>query len=105
MKLYTENQVRTIIGKAQMLNWDDEFLFSEDYLISSETPIELPTDEEIEEAALKQFPYPIDIKDKNDEIIKTRGVKPFNHAKIEKYRRAFTIGAKYVCSKIQGDRQ
>lgn len=46
-KLYTEEQVKTIIGKAQMLNWDDKFLFSEDYLISSETPIELPSDEEI----------------------------------------------------------
>ena len=47
MKLYTEEQVRTIIGKAQLLDWDDEFLFSEDYLISSENPIELPSDEEI----------------------------------------------------------
>lgn len=56
MKLYTEEQVRTIIGKAQMLNWDDEFLFSEDYLISSETPIELPSDEEIEQY-LQSFPY------------------------------------------------
>jgi len=34
-----------------MLNLDDEFLFSEDYLISSETPIELPSDEEIDTIA------------------------------------------------------
>lgn len=54
-RLYTEEQVRTIIGKAQMLNLDDEFLFSEDYLISSETPIELPTDEEIEKRINTQY--------------------------------------------------
>lgn len=47
MKLYTEQQVKTIIGKAQMLDWDDKFLFSEDYLIKSETAIELPIDDEI----------------------------------------------------------
>ena len=46
-KLYTEEQVRTIIGIAHMLYCDDEFLFSEDYLISSEQPIELPSDEDI----------------------------------------------------------
>jgi hypothetical protein len=98
MKIYTEEQVKAAILMKH-------YGLTIDYVLSKLTPIELPSDEEIEEAALKQFPYPIDIKDKNDEIIKTRGVKPFNHAKIEKYRRAFTIGAKYVCSKIQGDRQ
>lgn len=99
MKLYTEEQLREAYLSGMIVTVPFE------ELIERLTPIELPSDKEIEEAALKQFPYPIDIKDKNDEIIKTHGVKPFNHAKIEKYRRAFTIGAKYVCSKIQGDRQ
>lgn len=100
MRLYTEKQVKNFLKERTFLR--EETI---DAMCDSLTPIELPSDKEIEEAALKQFPYPIDIKDKNDEIIKTHGVKPFNHAKIEKYRRAFTIGAKYVCSKIQGDRQ
>lgn len=56
MKLYTEQQVKNIIGKAQMLDCDDKFLFSEDYLIKSQTAIELPSDEEIEQY-LKSFPY------------------------------------------------
>ena len=99
MKLYTEKELRTFFNDIYFLS------SSVDDAMEQLTPIELPSDKEIDEAALKQFPYPIDIKDKNDEIIKTHGVKPFNHAKIEKYRRAFTIGAKYVCSKIQGDRQ
>jgi hypothetical protein len=48
--------------------------------------------DEVEMMALLQYPYPLDVKDKNDKIIQTKGEKPFNHAKIEKYRRAFVIG-------------
>lgn len=33
--LYTEEQVREVIGKAQILNHNDEFLFTEEYLIQS----------------------------------------------------------------------
>lgn len=98
MRLYTEEEVMRAIRLAH------SHIKPLQYVVDTLKPIELPSIEEIQEAALKQFPYPIDIKDKNDEIIKTRGVKPFNHGKIEKYRTAFTIGAKYVCSKIQGDR-
>ena len=88
MKLYTEEQVRTIIGKSQMLNWDDEFLFSEDYLISSETPIELPTDDEIEKELFYQKqvmnPYP------TEEYAYTA------------YEKGFMEAAKVVINKIQG---
>ena len=49
MKLYSEEQVRTMIGKAQMLNHNDEFLFDENYLIQQSWCVELPSDEEIEE--------------------------------------------------------
>jgi hypothetical protein len=83
-KLYTEEQVRTIIGKAQMLNWDDEFLFSEDYLISSLTPIELPSDEEISTIALGLYGY------------KATSIKD-----ILEYK-AFKRGAKLMRDKIQG---
>jgi hypothetical protein len=33
--LYTEEQVREVIGKAQLLNHNDEFAFTEEYLIQS----------------------------------------------------------------------
>jgi hypothetical protein len=51
-----------------------------------------PLEDNVEKLAEKQFPYPKDIKDKNDMIIKTNGIKPFNHAKIEKYRRIWSQG-------------
>ena len=53
-----------------------------------------PSSEEIERIAMEQFPYLIDISDKNNNIIKTKGVKPFNHAKVEKYRRIYSQGIK-----------
>jgi hypothetical protein len=93
MKLYTEEQVIKIALQVKDYGYWDNREF---------THIELPSDEEILEKALKQFPYPNDIKDKNDEIIKTFGVKPFNYAKIEKYRNVFTIGAKWMRDKIKG---
>jgi hypothetical protein len=33
--LYTEEQVREVIGRAQLLNHNDEFAFTEEYLIQS----------------------------------------------------------------------
>ena len=86
-KLYTEEQVRTIIGKAQMLNWDDEFLFSEDYLISSLTPIKLPSDEEIDNES-ESFFY---------------NYKQFMPTIYEIM--ALRIGAKWMRDKIQGGNQ
>lgn len=52
----------------------------------------LEVEDDVEKMAKKEFPYPTDIKDKNDRIIKTTGLKPFNHAKIEKYRRIWGYG-------------
>ena len=46
MKLYTEEQVLTILDLAKLkLNNDEKY--SKDELINSLTPIELPSDEEI----------------------------------------------------------
>ena len=48
MKLYTEEQVRKLLKKAF---WQDFYEGdTEESLISELTPIELPTDEEIDEA-------------------------------------------------------
>ena len=50
MKLYTEEQVRKAINDGSLysyINGDFEFKNSEDDIINSLTPIELPTDEEI----------------------------------------------------------
>ena len=46
MKLYTEKQVREILKKAFWQDFNDGD--TEDNLIKSLTPIELPTDEEID---------------------------------------------------------
>ena len=49
-KLYTEEQVRIMLGKARMHKMDDTEMFTDDYLIEQQTPIQLPTDEEIDKA-------------------------------------------------------
>ena len=49
MKLYTEEQVDKMLSRARMHNQDDTEMFTNEYLLSQETPIELPSDEEIEE--------------------------------------------------------
>ena len=49
MKLYTEEQVNTMLSRARLHNQDDTEMFTNEYLLSQETPIELPSDEEIEE--------------------------------------------------------
>jgi|688.fasta_scaffold425262_2 hypothetical protein len=51
MKLYTEEQVNTMLRRARLHNQDDTEMFTNEYLIADETPIELPSDEEIEEAS------------------------------------------------------
>ena len=50
MKVFSEEQVRTIIGKAQLLDWDDNFHFDEDYLIENSESIHI-SDEELEAMA------------------------------------------------------
>ena len=49
MKLYTEEQVIHMLNRARLHNQDDTEMFTNEYLLSKETPIELPSDEEIEE--------------------------------------------------------
>ena len=52
MKLYTEEQVRQAMSKKlEFPNDDIENFYSDDEIIESLTPIELPSDEEIKEAA------------------------------------------------------
>ena len=48
MKLYTEEQVDIMLSRARMQKQDDTYMFTNEYLLSQETPIELPSDEEIE---------------------------------------------------------
>ena len=57
MKLYTEEQVNTMLSRARLHNQDDTEMFTNEYLLSKEIPIELPSDEEIKENADK---YTID---------------------------------------------
>jgi len=46
MKLYTEEQVNTMLSRARLHTQDDTEMFTNEYLIAYETPIELPSDEE-----------------------------------------------------------
>jgi len=53
-KLYTEEQVRFIIQEAREVDWwEQKFDFTVEDITSQLTPIELPSDEEIEEYASK----------------------------------------------------
>ena len=82
MKLYTEEQVRQSLMKHQnaaMLLSIEQI----DYLIEEITPIELPSDEEIREERLLQFPDSEYANRANDRL-------------------AFYCGAKFVINKIQG---
>ena len=59
MKLYTEEQVRKAINDASLysyINGNFEFKNSEDDIVDSLTPIELPTDEEIEKESYIKLP-------------------------------------------------
>lgn len=74
MKLYTEEQVRKLLKKAF---WQDFYEGdTEENLISELTPIELPTDEEIENLV-------------------GDGMHDY-------YKGGFSEGAKYVIDKIRG---
>ena len=84
MKLYTEEQVRLAMDFARGHNkmTDSQFI---DLLI----PIELPSDEEIEESSLKWF-----MTANKHEIIFDLG-----------WMKIFKAGAKMVINKIQGGKQ
>ena len=47
MKLYTEEQVRTMLDLAKLKKGNGNERYSKDDLLESLTPIELPSDEEI----------------------------------------------------------
>ena len=75
MKLYTEEEVRRAIELSDGR--------SEDEVLAGLTPIELPSDEEIREERLLQFPDSEYANRANDRL-------------------AFYCGAKFVINKIQG---
>ena len=54
MKLYTEEQVVSMLDRARMHKQDDTEMFTNEYLLSQATPIELPSDEEIVNEAYAQ---------------------------------------------------
>ena len=74
MKLYTEEQVIEMIEKSR------ETGLTAEYLILSTTPIELPTDEEIEEFSHSKY---MEVED-------SRWFEPLQ------------VGAKWMKNKIQG---
>jgi len=78
-KLYTEEQVRIMLGKARLLNMDDTEMFTDDYLIEQQTPIQLPTADEI--------------------LYESQGV--FVN-RIDMYEEGFIDGAEWVVNKIKG---
>ena len=84
MKLYTEEQVRKAINDGSLysyINGDFEFKNSEDDIVNSLTPIELPSDEEIEQHA-------------EENTAESNGTLEFE--------RGFKRGAKWMRDKIQG---
>ena len=56
MKLYTEEQVDKMLSRARMHKQDDTEMFTNEYLLSQETPIELPSDEEIDRESEVLYP-------------------------------------------------
>ena len=84
MKLYTEEQVRKAIKLAQKCEHDCGGVYFEygiEDVLEDLTPIELPSDEEI------------------DEYVKSTGY--YGHCTYE-YHEGIEEGAKYVINKIQG---
>lgn len=81
MKLYTEKEVRNAIQLSDKYHYilDSE----ENEIVNSLTPIQLPSDEEIREERLLQFPDTEYTNRTNDRL-------------------AFYCGAKFVKNKIQG---
>ena len=92
-KLYTEEQVRIMLGKARLLNVDDAEMFTDDYLIEQQTPIELPTDEDVYELAKEQ--YPISMEKFGNEMMDGNIY----------FRSIFIQGAEWMRDKIKGGRE
>ena len=54
-KLYTEEQVVSMLDRARMHKQDDTEMFTNEYLLSQATPIELPSDEEIDKKSFERL--------------------------------------------------
>lgn len=80
-KLFTEEQVRIMISDARFKDYEDQPLYTEDYLIEQQIAIELPTDEEI------------------DVYVKSTGY--YGHC-TDEYREGIEQGAKWMRDKING---
>lgn len=98
MKLYTEEQVKKAIQLADKLHYLLES--QEEGIISELTPIELPSDEEIETAALDTYREHPNNPKEHPEWTYNKDVNA------PRKRRAFNIGAKWVIEKLkQQDKQ
>jgi len=89
MKLYTEEQVRQMLikmGNSAPLNID--------YLINEITPIELPTDEEIEQESNNEYQ---EQKQSYENSVEMFSIDFANYLEV-----GFIEGAKWMRNKIQG---
>jgi len=89
MKLYTEEQVRQMLikmGNSAPLNID--------YLINEITPIELPTDEEIEQESNNEYQ---EQKQSYENSVEMFPIDFANYLEV-----GFIEGAKWMRNKIQG---
>jgi hypothetical protein len=81
-----------MLNRARLHKQDDTEMFTNEYLLSEEAPIELPSDEEIEQEAWKFFPFPLN---KDGEPMtqpvghNPHGSKKFIKAFINGYKAAF----------------
>jgi len=92
MKLYTEEQVRQMLikmGNSAPLNID--------YLINEITPIELPTDEEIEQESNNEYQ---EQKQSYENSVEMFSIDFANYLKV-----GFIDGANWMRNKIQGGEQ
>ena len=64
MKLYTEEQVNTMLNRARLHKQDDTEMFTNEYLLSQETPIELLSNEEIKSYSDRYSTIHEDVSDK-----------------------------------------
>lgn len=90
MKLYTESQVKRMMKLAR------ETYASEGQLLLSFEPIELPTDEEIEQEAHVQ--YPVNLQPNGRTLAGGRYDVDINYSE----RNTFILSVKWMRDKIQG---
>ena len=72
-KLYTEEQVKSMINRAKIFDGDVKenfvYILSESDILSAETPIEIPSDEDIDKEAFRVsfddafFTYTVGVSD------------------------------------------